>query len=192
MAKSAALPLLLTFFLFSQVNIAISNPAAGAAPQPINILAILQKAGRFSTFIRLLNQTQLASQINNHVNANSYGGLTVFAATDTAFRNLPAGTLNGLTTQELVQLVLYHIVPRFYTIKTLATTRSPVRTQATGRGGRILVLYFSGKANQKQVNVSTGVVRTTIYKPLTTRSPLAVYQLDKVLWTSQFGLSKEF
>ncbi|KAL6973998.1 hypothetical protein U1Q18_028180 [Sarracenia purpurea var. burkii] len=71
------------------------SPSAG----PINISAILVKGGQYTTFLHLLTSTHVADQIDNQFN-NSNQGMTFFAPTDAAFNNLPAGTLNSLTTQQ--------------------------------------------------------------------------------------------
>ncbi|URD93576.1 Fasciclin domain, partial [Musa troglodytarum] len=44
---------------------------------------------------------------------------------------LLSGLLSSLTTQELVSLVLYHILPRYYTLFTFETTSNPMNTQAS-------------------------------------------------------------
>ncbi|XP_073156808.1 fasciclin-like arabinogalactan protein 9 [Henckelia pumila] len=164
-----------------------SSPAPTAPAGPIDIFTILQKAGQYESFSRLLNQTQVGNQINNQVN-NSNEGMTVFAPTDNAFQNLPSGTLNNLTDQQKVQLILYHILPKYYTVEGLQTVSNPVRTLATGNDGGVFGLNFSGQANQ--LNVSTGIVQVPIYNAVRKDFPLAVYQVDKVLIPVEFTQSK--
>lgn len=120
----------------------------------------------------------MANQITNQLNSSTEG-MTVFAPTDNAFQILKAGTLNGLTEQEKVQLVLYHVLPKYYSLENLQTVSNPVRTQATGQDGGAFGLNFTGEGNQ--VNVSSGVVVTPINNALRQQFPLAVYQVDKVL-----------
>ncbi|KAL2466553.1 Fasciclin-like arabinogalactan protein 9 [Abeliophyllum distichum] len=154
---------------------------------PINITGILEKAGQYTTFIRLLNQTQAGNQINSQVNSSNEG-MTVFAPTDNAFLNLPSGTLNNLSAQQQVQLVQYHVLPKYYTLENLQTVSNPVRTQATGQDGGFFGLNFTGQGNQ--VNVSTGIVDVPIYNALRKDFPLAVYQVDKVLLPLEFYQAK--
>lgn len=189
--SSLSLLLSLTPFLIliSQINAQSTTAPAPASAGPIDIIAILTNASQYTVFVRLLNQTQVGNQINNQVN-HSNQGMTVFAPTDNAFQNLPPGALNNLTTQQQVQLVLYHVLSQFYTLQNLATASNPVRTQASGNGGQPFGLYFSGEANQNQVNVSTGVVQTTIYNTVRKDFPMAVFEVDKVLWPSEFNQSK--
>lgn len=171
------LPLTTFLFLLSTQAQGQSAPAPSPAG-PINITGILDKNGQYTTFIRLLTTTQVATQITNQLNSSTEG-MTVFAPTDNAFQSLKAGTLNGLTDQQQVQLVLYHILPKYYSLTQLLTVSNPVRTQATGQDGGVFGLNFTGQGNQ--VNVSTGLVEIEINNALRKDSPLAVYQVDKVL-----------
>ncbi|KAK4769818.1 hypothetical protein SAY87_030350 [Trapa incisa] len=151
-----------------------ATPAPSPAG-PLNFTGILAKGGQYTTFIHLLTvETQVAKQIDNQINTSTEG-LTVFAPTDNAFNNLKAGTLNSLTTEKQVQLLLYHVLPKFYSLQSLVTVSNPVRTQAN------YGLNFTGLANTNQVNVSTGLVETLVNNALYEKSPLAVYQVDKVL-----------
>ncbi|KAI3457183.1 hypothetical protein Pfo_013846 [Paulownia fortunei] len=183
-----SLTILLSSLLLLLLPAAHAQSAPAPAPSgPINITGILEKAGQYTFFIRLLNQTQAGNQINNQVN-NSHDGMTVFAPTDNAFNNLPSGTLNNLTDQQQVQLVLYHICPKYYSLASLQTVSNPVRTQASGQDGGVFGLYFTGQANQ--VNVSTGIVEVPIYNALRKDFPLAVYQVDRVLLPKEFYEAK--
>ncbi|GER53285.1 FASCICLIN-like arabinogalactan 6 [Striga asiatica] len=178
------LPLLLLLLLLSSAS-AQRAPAPSNRATPVNITGILDHAGGYTSFIRLLNDTQAAVQIDNQAN-NSHDGMTVFAPTDNAFTNLPAGALNNLTTQQQVQLVLYHICPKFYTLDDLRTVSNPVRTQASGQDGGVFGLYVSGGVGSG-VNISTGVVSVPIYNAVRAEFPLAVYQVDRVLMPREFS-----
>ncbi|XP_065873182.1 fasciclin-like arabinogalactan protein 6 [Euphorbia lathyris] len=178
--------LLLLFLHHTTAQTPTPTAPAPAPPGPINLTGILDKNGQFTTFIRLLTSTQVATQINNQLNSSTEG-MTVFAPTDNAFNNLKAGTLNGLSIQQQVQVVLYHVLPKFYTLSNLLLVSNPVRTQATGQDGGVFGLNFTGQGNQ--VNVSSGVVETQINNALRQDFPLAVYQLDKVLLPEElFGV----
>ncbi|XP_051124825.1 fasciclin-like arabinogalactan protein 9 [Andrographis paniculata] len=176
--------------LLSLSTILPSTNAQSAAPAPapsgpINITGILDKAGQFSFFIGLLRRTQADSQIDNQVN-NSRDGMTVFAPTDNAFNNLPGGALNNLSSQQQVQLVQYHICPKFYSFEDFRSAPNPVRTQASGQDNKVFGLYIAAEANQ--LNISTGVVDVPVYEGNAVRkdAPLAVYRLDKVLLPREF------
>ncbi|KAJ3670620.1 hypothetical protein LUZ60_008046 [Juncus effusus] len=167
--------LLITAFLsFSHAQ--TTAPAPGPAG-PVNLTAILEKGGQYTTLIRLLKENQLDKQINSQLN-NSFNGMTVFAPTDNAFNNLKTGTLNSLTQQDQVSLVLYHVLPQFYSTEQFQTASNPVRTQASGSGGVYTVNITS---TTSQVNISTGVDETAITNTLSSTMPLAVYSIEKVL-----------
>ncbi|KAG1346795.1 Fasciclin-like arabinogalactan protein 6 [Cocos nucifera] len=155
-----------------------TQPAApGPTAAPLNLTAVLEKGGQYSTLIRLLRTTQVEQQINSQLN-NSYNGLTVFAPTDNAFNSLKAGTLNSLSQQEQVALVLYHVLPRFYSLSSFQTTSNPIQTQASSNNG---VYTLNITSTTSQVNISTGVVNTTITNTLRSDFPLAVYSIEEVL-----------
>ncbi|CAN4103272.1 unnamed protein product [Withania somnifera] len=194
MAHQRALSLILLysiplfFILFPQTIQAQSPTAPAPAPTgPIDIFVILKKAGQYNTFIKFLNETQVGNRINNQVN-NSNQGMTVFAPSDNAFSNLPGGTLNKLNDQQKVQLIQYHVIPKFYTFDDLQSVSNPVRTQATGSKGEPFGLNFTGQNNQ--VNVSSGAVETNIYNAIRKDPPLAVFQVDKVLLPLEFTDAK--
>jgi uncharacterized surface protein with fasciclin (FAS1) repeats len=119
--------------------ITVPSLAQPAAPSPSstsnnNITAVLEAGKQYTTFIRLLTSTRVDVQLNSQLN-NSFNGLTVFAPTDNAFDKLKAGTLNKLSEQEQIEVVLFHVLPRFYTMAMFGTTSNPVNTQASGSEG---------------------------------------------------------
>ncbi|RRT40379.1 hypothetical protein B296_00058566 [Ensete ventricosum] len=153
--------------------------AAPPAPAgPLNITAILAKGGQYTSFIRLIRQTRVDEQVNSQLN-NSYNGLTVFAPTDNAFAGLKAGTLNGLSQQQQIELVLYHVLPRYYSLTAFQTASNPVMTQASGKTG-VWTLNVTASSDH-QVNVSTGVVEAPINNAIYADFPLVVYSVEKVL-----------
>lgn len=185
--------LTLALLLMAAVLLSTKTTAQPAAPAPgpagpINISQILEKGGQFNTFIHLLNITQVGSQVNIQVNSSTEG-MTVFAPTDNAFQNLKPGTLNKLSADEQVKLILYHISPKYYSMDDLLSVSNPVRTQASGRDNGVYGLNFTGEMNQ--INVSTGYVETRISNALRQQRPLAVYVVDMVLLPGEmFGEHK--
>nr|DAD21085.1 TPA_asm: hypothetical protein HUJ06_022548 [Nelumbo nucifera] len=181
------LALLPSLFLIAPGAVAQKAPAPAPAG-PINLTAILDKGGQYTTFIRLLGSTQVINQIENQLNSSTQG-LTVFAPTDNAFSNLKAGTLNGLSAQDQSELILYHVLPQYQSMVSFQTISNPVRTQAGSEGGS-LGLNFTSSGNQ--VNVSTGLVNTQVNNALRQDPPLAVYQIDKVLLPPElFGVKSK-
>lgn len=154
---------------------AAGTPKVAAAP---NVTAVLEKAAQYTKFIRLMASTQQDTQLNAQANGSDTG-FTVFAPTDNAFNSLKPGTLNSLTQQEQVSLVQAHIVPTFFSMESFETASNPVRTQASGADGPY-TLNVTATSNSG-VNVSTGIVHTTVGTALRSARPLAVYSVDKVL-----------
>ncbi|KAJ6696754.1 hypothetical protein OIU85_003136 [Salix viminalis] len=163
------------------------SACSGAPSGPVNFTAVLEKGGQFVTFMMLLNKTQTFNQVENQLNSSSEG-MTIFAPTDNAFSNLKAGALNGLSQQQQVQLLQYHMLSKFYSLSNLLLVSNPVSTQASGHEG-VWGLNFTGQSNQ--VNVSTGLVEVQINNALRQDFPLAVYPIDKVLLPEElFGVNR--
>ncbi|KAJ3692269.1 hypothetical protein LUZ60_012619 [Juncus effusus] len=169
--------LILTTFLFTTTFVKTAPVAPGPTAAPLNLTAVLEKGGQYTTLLRLLKETQVGEQITSQLN-NSFDGMTLFAPTDNAFNQLKAGTLNTLASQEQVELVLYHVLPRFYSLTTFQTASNPIRTQASGDGG---VYTVNVTSTTNQVNVSTGVDNTPVNSVLYSEFPLSVYSVDSVL-----------
>ncbi|GAB4833669.1 Fasciclin-like arabinogalactan protein 11 [Ancistrocladus abbreviatus] len=177
-------PSLLLFLLLETFFAMVIAQAPAPAPAgPTNITAILAKAGQFNTFIRLLQSTQIDNQINNQLN-NSNSGLTVFAPTDNAFANLKSGSLNSFTDQQKVALVQFHILPSFLSIPQLQTASNPLRTLAGNSNDGEFPLNVTTSGNQ--VNITTGVVNTTVSNTIYSDNQLAVYQVDQALLPLEF------
>ncbi|GAB4856715.1 Fasciclin-like arabinogalactan protein 11 [Ancistrocladus abbreviatus] len=180
MKQKTLLPFL---FLATFYSMAFAQAPAPAPAGPTNITAILAKAGQFNTLIRLLQTTQIADQINSQLN-NSNSGLTVFAPTDNAFTNLKAGMLNSWTDQQKVELVQFHILPSFLSVSQFQTVSNPLRTQAGNSNNGEFPLNVTTSGNQ--VNITTGVVNTTVSNAIYSDNQLAVYQVDQVLLPLEF------
>ncbi|XP_057438337.1 fasciclin-like arabinogalactan protein 11 [Lotus japonicus] len=170
--------LLLNMFLFLFQTISAQTAAAPAPAGPTNITQILEKAGQFTTFIKILKATQVADRINSQLN-NSNQGLTIFAPTDNAFSSLKPGTLNSINTQDQLQLIQFHILPTLYSMSQFETASNPLHTQAGNSGDGEYPLNVTTSGNQ--VNITTGVVETTVSNTIYSDKTLAVYQVEKVL-----------
>ncbi|CAL5351000.1 unnamed protein product [Camellia sinensis] len=174
--------------LAPQVPLVQSPPAqlapGPAPPGPPNITAILEKAGHFSTYIRLLKATQIDNQIYKLLNDSSQS-LTVFAPSDNAFGNLTTGTLNSFSDEQKVQLVKFHVIPSFLSIPTFQTVSNPLRTQARSTVQYPMNVTTAGNL----VNIRTGIVNTTVTSTVYSDNQLAVYQVDRVLLPLSFFVS---
>lgn len=158
----------------SQVPL-VQAPPHKALTGPPDVIKILEKANGYSVFIRLLKSTSVSIQIENQLNVSNT--LTIFAPTNGAFSALKPGTLNSLSTEEKVQLVQYHILPSSVPLQNFQTLSNPVRTQASNTYDYPLNITVEGN----WVNISTGIVNTTISGTIYEDSQLAIYKLDKVL-----------
>ncbi|XP_062082039.1 fasciclin-like arabinogalactan protein 12 [Humulus lupulus] len=158
----------------SQVPL-VQAPAHRTLANPTNVTKILEKAGGFGVFIRLLKSTSVCIQIENQLTVSN--SLTILAPSNGAFAALKPGTLNSLTTEEKVQLVQYHILPSFIQIQNFQTLSNPVRTQASSTRDYPLNITVEGS----WVNISTGVMNTTINGTIYEDNQLAIYKVDKVL-----------
>ncbi|EES18678.1 hypothetical protein BDA96_09G245600 [Sorghum bicolor] len=148
--------------------------AADAAP-PTDINKAL-KDEQFSEFKQLLHDTRVDTQINAQL-TDSYNGLTIMAPTNTAFDKMKAGVLNGLSPQEQIQMVLYCVLPRFYSLSMLGTLDGKVNTQGSGHDGPY---KYDIKRSGNNVNMSTGVNWMLLGSPVSKEFPLAIYPVDKV------------
>ncbi|KAK8657308.1 hypothetical protein V6N13_035555 [Hibiscus sabdariffa] len=183
MASALVSSTVLSVFLVLIATVSAQTAPAPAPSGPLNFTGILDKNGQYTYFLRFLADTQVGSQVQIQLNTTTEG-FTVFAPTDNAFNNLKPGLINSLDPQKKVELVLYHVLPKFYTLNDLQFVSNPVRTQATGQDGAAYGLNFTGQNNQ--VNVSSGVVETQINNALYQKKPLAIYQVDKVLLPEAF------
>ena len=126
MASSPSTVFLVLSLTLATVSVVVVS-GAGEAPSPaptgpLNLTEILTKAGHYNTFVRLLKDTEVTSQVSSLLNNDRNGdGLTVLAPTDAAFGRLRPGTLNQMDAQAQAELVLYHVLPRYYGFVTFET-----------------------------------------------------------------------
>ncbi|KAL9334624.1 hypothetical protein Peur_071805 [Populus x canadensis] len=144
---------------------------------PVNVIKILQKAGGFAVFIRLIKSTQEDIQVFSQLN-DSRDGVTIFAPTDGAFSAIiKSGVLNSLSDHQKIELVQFHIIPRILTTANFQTVSNPITTLA-GSGSRFALNVIT---TENMVNVTSGLTNTSVSAIVYTDSQLAIYQVDKVL-----------
>ncbi|KAK8543398.1 hypothetical protein V6N13_136090 [Hibiscus sabdariffa] len=181
-----AMKLVFFFFLhyiycstFSLAQAPSMAPALAPAPSgPTNVTKILEKAGQFTIFIRLMKATQVSNQLLGQLN-NTNNGITIFAPTDNAFSTLKSGTLNSLSDEQKVELVQFHIIPAYLSSSQFQTISNPLRTQAGDSGDGKFPLNVTTAGNT--VNITSGLTNTSVSGTVFTDGQLAVYQIDKVL-----------
>lgn len=69
-----------------------------------DMLVTLENDGRFTTLLGLVAMANLTDTLKGA------GPYTLFAPTDDAFAALPAGTLDGLTPEQVSAILMYHLV----------------------------------------------------------------------------------
>ncbi|XP_010535593.1 PREDICTED: fasciclin-like arabinogalactan protein 12 [Tarenaya hassleriana] len=164
-------------------TLAQSAPAAAPAPPgPTNVTKILEKAGQFTVFIRLLKATGVANQLYGQLN-NSDNGITIFAPSDSAFSVLKSGTLNSLTDEQQTELVQFHVIPTFISSSNFQTVSNPLRTQAGDSADGHFPLNVT--TNGSSVNITSGLTNTTVSGNVYSDGQLAIYQVDQVLRPQQ-------
>ncbi|XP_062004075.1 fasciclin-like arabinogalactan protein 11 [Rosa rugosa] len=179
MAPQYLFPLFfVVIFFFHWRIISAQSPAVAPAPSGTNVTAVLEKAGQFTTLIKLLKSTKTADQINTQLSTSNQG-ITIFAPTDNAFASLKAGTLNSISEQQKLQLLQFHILPSYYTTSQFQTASNPLHTQAGNSDDGQFPLNVTTSGTQ--VNITTGVVTASVANTIFTDNQLAVYQVDQVL-----------
>lgn len=139
-----------------------------------NIVAAAQGTGVHNTLVAAVQAADLAGTLSNP------GPFTVFAPTDTAFSNLPDGTVDTLLKPQnkgtLTNVLVYHVVSGAVTSGDLlklieqnggeATIPTLANQELTARlsGDKIVITDAAGRAStvtQADVDVSNGVIHVT-------------------------------
>ncbi|KAJ6395358.1 hypothetical protein OIU77_020591 [Salix suchowensis] len=99
-------------------------PSAQVAtsPGPVDVGKILQKAGHFTVFVRLMQATTEDAELNKELNTTN-NGITIFAPSDNAFSSLKSGFLNALSDEDKTELVKFHVLPAFVSSSQFQTVR---------------------------------------------------------------------
>ena len=145
-----------------------------------DIVEVAQEAGQFQTLLAAAKAAGLVSTLKGD------GPLTVFAPTDKAFEQLPAGTVERLlrpeNKAELKALLTYHVVPGRIRARDLLQQRSA----RTVNGDRVPFGLRVNGANviQADVRASNGIIHVidAVLMPRATASstPMATAALDLI------------
>lgn len=108
-------------------------------PAPAMTLVDVASAnGSFTTLVSALQSTGL-----DLVLANVDNDYTVFAPSDAAFEKLPAGTLESLTTEQLTNILMYHVLPGKVLSDGAITLAQSASNMAEAANGDDISLSFS-------------------------------------------------
>ncbi|KAL6005966.1 hypothetical protein ACLOJK_040011 [Asimina triloba] len=149
-------------------------PAPPPGPDFINLGDLLSVAGPFQTFLNYLQTTQVLQTLQNQAN-NTQQGITIFVPTDRAFSSLKKPSLSNLTNNQLKSLLLFHALPRYYTLSDFRGLSSPVATMA-GASYSLNFTDLTGTAH-----ISSGWSNTNVSSSVHATDPAALYEVDKVL-----------
>jgi uncharacterized surface protein with fasciclin (FAS1) repeats len=124
-----------------------------------DIVAVAAEVGSFRTLLRAVEAAELVELLQN------VGPFTVFAPTDEAFAQLPAGSLEALLSdrETLRSILTYHVVPGRLTLETIFRNGGSRPATANGQALTIEVVEGDVRVNEARmiaadVMASNGVV----------------------------------
>jgi uncharacterized surface protein with fasciclin (FAS1) repeats len=135
-------------------------------PAPaMSLVDVASGNSNFSTLVSALQATGLDATL-----ANLDNDYTVFAPTDAAFAKLPAGTIAGLSNDELTAVLLYHVLPgQVLADGAITVAQSSTNMVDTANGSKVSLsfvndgnsstLFVNGaKVSSADVLASNGVI----------------------------------
>jgi uncharacterized surface protein with fasciclin (FAS1) repeats len=126
------------------------------------IMEVLQADGRFTKFVQALQLTNLDDQLNS--DTQTY---TVFAPTDSAFDQLPAGSFESLSANpqgQLLQILQYHIATPGLQVDGLQNIGSITTLQ----GGRLTITTIGAAGVTGTATTAAAAATTTANETMTT------------------------
>ena len=143
----------------------------------MSLVDVASGNSNFSTLVSALQATGLDATL-----ANLDNDYTVFAPTDAAFAKLPAGTIEGLSNDELTAVLLYHVLPgQVLADGAITVAQSSTNMVDTANGSKVSLsfvdstLFVNGaKVSSADVLASNGVIHVidnVILPPAATGTP---------------------
>ncbi|KAL6661696.1 hypothetical protein ACP70R_001080 [Stipagrostis hirtigluma subsp. patula] len=156
------------------------SPAPAPAPRYVDLADLLSVAGPFHTFLEYLQKTNVIETFQNQAN-NTKEGITIFVAKDSAFAALKKTTFANLTQDQLKSLLLFHAIPKFYSLAEFnkLSSQNPVATFA----GSQYTLNLTD--NMGSIHVKSMWSNPEISSSVYATRPVAVYEVNKVLLPMQ-------
>ncbi|CAI0383592.1 unnamed protein product [Linum tenue] len=158
------------------------SPAPAPAPTSpyVNLTDLLSVAGPFHEFLGYLQSTKVIDTFQNQAN-NTHQGITLFVPKDSAFRALnkpPLPSLSNVSADQLKQIMLFHALPRFYSLADFdkLSQKNPVSTFAGSGQFALNFTYTNGL-----IRIDSGWSQTKLSSAVHSTNPVAIYQVDKVL-----------
>jgi uncharacterized surface protein with fasciclin (FAS1) repeats len=161
------------------------SPAPAPGPHYVDLADLLSVAGPFHTFLEYLQKTNVLETFQNQANSTKEG-ITIFVPKDSAFTSLKETTFANLTKDQLKSLILYHALPKFYSLAEFnkLSSQNPVPTFA----GSQYTLNFTDDMGTIQLKSMWSIPK--ISSSVLSTYPVAVYEVDKVLLPMQIFKSQ--
>jgi transforming growth factor-beta-induced protein len=157
--------LFLTTFIFTACN---SSSSTAAETDP-TIVEIAVGNDNFSTLVSALSQAGLVETLEGN------GPFTVFAPTNDAFADLPQGTLESLTNDQLQSILLYHVIGAEVFAGDLAASQTV--TAANGEE-----VFITSSAGTVRINGNSVVTAADL-----SASNGVIHVIDSVILPDAFG-----
>jgi uncharacterized surface protein with fasciclin (FAS1) repeats len=124
-------------------------------PAPsMSLVDVASANGNFTTLVGALQATGLDTVLSNV--DNDY---TVFAPSDAAFAKLTAGTLESLTTEQLTDILMYHVLPgKVLADGAITLAQSSTNIAETANGDNIALSFSNSTLFVNGAKVSTADV----------------------------------
>lgn len=162
-------------FSVIQISNILPSPEAEApapAPTHANLTAAMYAHG-----CKVFADTLLASAAAETFDGNVESGLTVFCPGDDAMKSFMPKFKN-LTADGKQSLLEYHGMPVYESLSGLRSSNGVANTLATDGARKF---SFTVQNDGNDVTIKTPIVTATIVSTLMDKSPVAIFQLDKVL-----------
>ncbi|XP_044959233.1 fasciclin-like arabinogalactan protein 7 [Hordeum vulgare subsp. vulgare] len=157
------------------------SPAPAPAPRHVDLADLLSVAGPFHTFLDYLQKTSVLETFQSKANDTKEEGITMFVPKDSAFAALRTTTFANLTSDQLKSLMLYHALPKYYSLAEFnkLSSLNPVATFA----GSQYTLNLTD--NMGSIRIKSMWSNPKISSSVYSTRPVAVYEVDKVLLPMQ-------
>ncbi|KAJ3694773.1 hypothetical protein LUZ60_000150 [Juncus effusus] len=159
-----------------QVSSIIDSPEAAApaeAPSTVNLTNLMSSKGCKSFADLVLTTSSAAETFQNAID----GGLTVFCPLDQAVDGF-VGKFRNLTDAGKLELLLYHGVPVYYSVRMLRSSNGVMNTLATDKKNFNITVQNSGEV--VTIKTLAGIVAKLV-GTIKDEDPLGLYTIDKVL-----------
>ena len=136
-------------------------------PELGDVVEVAIEAGNFKTLVQLLTDLDLVDTLKNAT------AQTIFAPSDEAFAKLPEGTLESLTPEQALAIVLRHVVGNA-TVAAADVTTGPVETL----GGEVIDLIKTDEGGV-QISYMNNIVNVVTADVMASNG--VIHVLDEVI-----------